>query len=47
MVKIIWTGSAIKDLEEIGEYIATSFPHFLQIPSETLDFIQFYFQTGC
>jgi len=36
MVKIIWTGRALKDLEEIGEYIAKDSLKYAKL---TLEFI--------
>ena len=36
MVKIIWTGRALKDLEEIGEYIAKDSPRYAKLTIEKL-----------
>ena len=36
MVKIIWTARALKDLEEIGEYIAKDSPNYAKLTLEKL-----------
>ncbi|MBN1187249.1 MAG: type II toxin-antitoxin system RelE/ParE family toxin [Bacteroidales bacterium] len=36
MVKIIWTGRSLKDLEEIGEYIFKDSPNYAKLTLEKL-----------
>jgi toxin ParE1/3/4 len=36
MAKIIWTGRSLKDLEEIGEYIAKDSPKYAKLTLEKL-----------
>jgi toxin ParE1/3/4 len=36
MVKIIWTGRSLKDLEEIGEYISKDSPKYAKLTLEKL-----------
>jgi plasmid stabilization system protein ParE len=36
MVEIIWTNTAIVDLNNIGDYIAKDSPHFTSLTIDTL-----------
>jgi addiction module RelE/StbE family toxin len=36
MVKVIWTGRSLKDLEEIGEYISNDSPKYAKLTLEKL-----------
>lgn len=36
MAEIVWTSSALKDLNEIGEYIATDSPRYAEITIDKL-----------
>lgn len=36
MVKVIWTGRSLKDLEEIGAYISKDSPNYAKLTLEKL-----------